>query len=158
MGTYGSYGFNVGLPWRTESIYLLVFCEVQWNLEDIKVYSGLCAPSSIALRNYILSEELLCKLQWSFKELPLDGHIKSWLSKGTWWCSYSVMHFFDPLEPRINRLVIREWLIALFLNPDPQAMNPDLNVNKQTKQYTPRATFSYNILQTLTISSKDRSS
>ena len=34
----------------------------------------------------------------------------------------------DPLEPGINRLVIRECLTALFLNPE--LMNPDLNVKK----------------------------
>ena len=40
--------------------------------------------------------------------------------------------WLDPLQPEINPLVIKKPLTALFLNPE--AMNPDLDVNKQTKQ------------------------
>ena len=49
---------------------------------------------------------------------------------------------FDSLESRINCLVIREWFIPSYwiLNPNPQAMNPNLSANKQIKQYLPKAT------------------
>ena len=58
----------------------------------------------------------------------------------------------DPLVLRINCLVIRE-----LLNPEswilnPQSMNPYLNVNKQTKQYTllwPYIQYYGNIFSTL---------
>ena len=40
----------------------------------------------------------------------------------------------DPLSPWISHLVLRVCLTALFLFLNPEAKNPDFNVDKQTNQ------------------------
>ena len=52
--------------------------------------------------------------------------------------SSELWFFLDLMYQRINCLVIREWLTALFLNPESWAMNPDLeSIIKQTKHCIP---------------------
>ena len=72
-------------------------------------------------------------------------HIVPQLSEGTWWSSDSVMYFLGStgakdLLPGHQRLIDRPLPESQIINP--QAMNPDIKVNKQTKQYTNRAILS----------------
>ena len=50
--------------------------------------------------------------------------------------------FVDPLKPRVNCLVFREFLIALFLNPESQSSSHDSSLKCQPtkKHYNTRAT------------------
>ena len=73
------------------------------------LYSVCCQVSTILC---------FCQLFCHLSNVRSPAHIDSRLSDCTGWSTYSVMHFVDPLEPRINCVVIREWLIALFLDPE----------------------------------------
>ena len=72
-------------------------------------------------------------------------HIVPCLSKSTWWSSDSVMYVLgssgakDQLSGH-QRLIDRPLPESRIINP--QAMNPDLNVNKQTNQYNTKAKLS----------------
>ena len=63
---YGLCTDTIANVYGTKSNHLHSFSEVHCNLEDIKVYSVLWAPSSSSLKNCMLTEELLCKLQCKY--------------------------------------------------------------------------------------------
>ena len=87
-------------------VSLLVAMSVCWMLSPPQLFSPIWS-SSCDVR--LLS--VVCFLSPANAILPL-------LSEGTWWSSDRFMYFWDPLVLKINCLVIRDWLIALFLNAE----------------------------------------
>ena len=75
-----------------------------------------------------------------------ECHIEPQLSEGTWWSSDRVVYFSGssgdkdqlPGDQRLNDRPLPESGII-----NPQAMNPDINVNKQTNQNITRENDQY---------------
>jgi hypothetical protein len=78
----------------------------------------------------------------AFFQVLQGVHIVPKLSEGIWWSSDSIMYFLGSFGaqgqlPGPKRLIDCPLSESRIISP--QGMNPDINVNKQTKQYITRA-------------------